>query len=76
MTTQTKQSQRQRIVSFCKIHGSITNRDAMISLRINSPTKRISELKDRGYIIDWIWEKGESSRYKRYYIKEPAGVTV
>lgn len=75
MTSQTKQSQRQRIVSYCKIHGSITNRDAMVTLRINSPTKRISELKEMGYIVDFEWEKGENSRYKRYYIKEP-GVSV
>ena len=67
---QTKASQRQRIVNHCREYGSITNRDAMVALRINSPTKRISELKDRGYIVDWVWEKGENTRYKRYYISE------
>ena len=70
MTNQAKESQRQRIVSFCRIHGSITNRDAMITLRINSPTKRISELRDRGYIVEDVWEEGENTRYKRYFIKE------
>lgn len=70
MTNQTKASQRQRIVNHCREHGSITNRDAMITLCINSPTKRISELRDRGYIVDTEWERGENARYKRYYIRE------
>ena len=69
---QTKASQRQRIVSFCEMNGSITVRDAYTKLNINSPTKRISELKSMGYDVDTEWERNETCRYKRYYISEPA----
>ena len=62
--------QRQKIVNFCREHGSITVRDAYDTLHINSPTKRISELRDRGYEVIAEWEKGLNSRYKRYYISE------
>lgn len=65
-----KVSQRRKILDYCAEHGSITNRDAMVTLLINSPTKRISELKSMGYIVDTEWEKGDNARYKRYFIKE------
>lgn len=71
MTSQTKLNHQKKIVNYCKAHGSITNRDAMVKLNINSPTKRISELIAKGYIVEKVWEKGKNSRYKRYYIKEP-----
>lgn len=67
---QAKIVQRQKIVQFCKEHGSITVRDAYDVLQINSPTKRISELKAKGYIVDTEWEKRGGKRYKRYYISE------
>ena len=70
MTTQTKANQRQRIVNYCREHGSITVREASEILRINSPTKRISELRDMGYIVEDEWEKSENTRYKRYFIRE------
>ena len=67
---QTKIVQRQKIVNFCREHGSITVRDAYDVLQINSPTKRISELKAKGYIVETEWEKRGDKRYKRYYISE------
>ena len=71
-----KATQRGRILAYCAEHGSITVRDAFEKLNINSPTKRISELRKSGaYDVRAIDESrvkdtGETVRYKRYFIKE------
>ena len=68
--------QRGKILQYCAEHGSITNREANLYLDINSPTKRISELKNSGCDVQTEWEErinssGNKVRYKRYYITEP-----
>ena len=71
-----KATQRGLILRYCKEHGSITIRDAFEKLKINSPSKRISELRLSGmYKVEGITEEktngsGDMRRYKRYYIKE------
>ena len=70
-----KQSQRQRILCYCMTHGSITIRDAFEQLDINSPSKRISELRRLGYTVDSVTETRINSRgievpYKRYFISK------
>jgi predicted ArsR family transcriptional regulator len=71
-------TQRAKILAFCKEHGSITVRDAATKLDINSPTKRISEMRLSGeYDVQSIDESrinssGETKRYKRYFIKSLA----
>ena len=71
-----KATQRGKILSYCAEHGSITVRDAFEKLHINSPTKRISELrKSGGYDVlaineSRVKDSGETVRYKRYFIKE------
>lgn len=72
----TKATQRMKIVQYCKEHGSITIRDAFEKLHINSPSKRISELRLSGF-YDVQAERetrvnsaGNEVRYKRYYISE------
>ena len=71
-----KATQRGKIIAYCAEHGSITVRDAFEKLNINSPTKRISELRKSGaYDVQAIDESrvkdnGETVRYKRYFIKE------
>lgn len=71
-----KATQRGLILRYCKEHGSITIRDAFEKLKINSPSKRISEIRLSGlYDVKAITEEkingsGEMRRYKRYYIKE------
>lgn len=67
------ESQRKRILKYCEDNGSITIREAFEELNINSPTKRISELRRLGYDVQDITETrrnaaGKSVRYKRYYI--------
>ena len=65
--------QRMKILDYCQEHGSITIREAY-KLDINSPTKRISEMRNStDYVVDDIWEyrinsKGIRKRYKRYFI--------
>ena len=66
-------TQKGKILRYCEKHGSITVRDAFEMLNINSPTKRISELKRAGYDVQSIMEErvnseGETVKFKRYFI--------
>lgn len=69
-----KATQKAKILSYCKQHGSITVRDACVKLGINSPTKRISEMRHSPlYDVQTIEEtrvkdNGETVRYNRYFI--------
>jgi hypothetical protein len=68
-------TQKAKILNYCDCYGSITIREAFTKLNINSPTKRISELRNSGqYIVDSIDESktdedGNTTRWKRYFIK-------
>ena len=71
-----KFNQRMKILNYCAEHGSITIRDAFEKLNINSPSKRISEMRLSGYDVQCEVEKrtnaaGTEVRYKRYFIHEP-----
>ena len=69
-----KATQRMKILAYCEKHGSITIREAFERLDINSPSKRISELRNSGlYFVDDITESktnedGSTTRWKRYFI--------
>jgi hypothetical protein len=71
-----KATQKSKILAFCELYGSITVRDAFEKLNINSPTKRISELRaSGGYDIETFEESnvnasGETVRYNRYFIRK------
>lgn len=72
-----KVTQRAKILDYCDKHGSITVRDAFNKLNINSPTKRISELRKAGYDVQTITESrakdnGDTVRYTRYFIRGEA----
>jgi hypothetical protein len=72
-----KATQRAKILAYCKEHGSITIRDAFEKLDINSPSKRISEMRHGGYDVQSIEEErvkedGSTVRFKRYFIKAVA----
>lgn len=72
-----KATQRAKILAYCKENGSITVRDMAVKLDINSPTKRISEMRHGGYDVQSIEEErvkkdGSIARYKRYFIKAVA----
>ena len=69
-----KATQLAKILAYCKEHGSITVRDALL-LDINSPRKCISDMRKKGYDVQTIEETrvnadGETVRYNRYFIKE------
>ena len=72
-------TQKMRIIEYCEKHGSITVREAFTKLNINSPTKRISEIKNSGlYTVKSIRESktgkdGHRRRWKRYFIKKKNG---
>lgn len=67
-------TQKGKILQYCAEHGSITIREAFEILDINSPSKRISELRKSGlYDVQAVEESrvnkaGEMKTYKRYYI--------
>lgn len=71
-----KATQKLKILDYCEKHGSITIREAFTKLNINSPSKRISEMRNSGlYSVDDVEEKktdksGNTIRWKRYFIKE------
>ena len=72
-------TQKAKILAYCDEHGSITIREAFTKLNINSPSKRISELRKSGqYSVDSIDESrtdesGNTTRWKRYFIRENGG---
>lgn len=66
-------SQKAKILQYCDTKGSITIREAFEELHINSPSKRISELKRLGYDVQSVSETrinaaGDEVRYNRYFI--------
>lgn len=67
-------TQKGKILGYCAEHGSITIREAF-GLDINSPSKRISELRHSPeYVVDDITEykyndEGKvETKFKRYFI--------
>lgn len=72
-------TQKGKILGYCAEHGSITIREAFEKLHINSPSKRISELRNSGlYDVKSIVETrvngdGDEVRFKRYFINAPEG---
>lgn len=72
-----KATQKHKILQYCAENGSITVRDAVVKLNINSPTKRISELRRAGYNVQTFDEEktkedGTTVRFRRYFIGGPA----
>ena len=69
-------TQKNKILAYCEQHGSITVREAFTKLNINSPTKRISEIRNSGlYSVNSVDESktdkdGNTTRWKRYFINE------
>ena len=64
-----KATQISQILAYCAEHGSITVREAFTELNINSPTKRISEIRKSGdYQVDSLEENRNGQRWKRYFL--------
>lgn len=68
-----RETQWSKIRAYLKEHGTATVRE-LFALGINSPTKRLSEMIERGEEIGSMWDthtnmNGETTRFKRYYNK-------
>ena len=74
MKEESKTNQRSKILDLIHERGSATVRDIFTELNINSPTKRLSELRKMGVIKeDWdfnLHEDGSKVRFKRYTLNE------
>lgn len=70
---QEKLSQCTKIVEYIKSHGSITPNDADRLFHCKRLASRMTDLKNRGYIVESKLEKGVNAdgmcvRYARYFI--------
>ncbi len=69
-----KSNQRNRILAYLEENGSATNREIFLYLNINSPTKRLSELRQMGLIDSETCTRtnadGETVRFSRYFLRE------
>lgn len=72
-------TQKGKILGYCAEHGSITIREAFEKLHINSPSKRISELRRSGdFDVKDTTEyrlnaDGVEVKFKRYFITKLEG---
>ena len=65
------QTQRDKVLSWLRSHGTLTVRDAVTELNIMSAPKRIEELRKMGYPIGMDWVTTESgTRYGVYRLEE------
>lgn len=69
-----KVTQQQKIVNYLQENPGATVRDLFVDLEINSPTKRISELRQLGMIhtvkCRAVNLKGEKKNFKRYFLRK------
>lgn len=66
-----KRTQRDKILSYLRKHGTLTVREAITELNIMSAPKRIEELRKEGYPITLDWVHTQSgSRYGVYKLEE------
>lgn len=66
-----KQTQRDKVLTWLKAHGTLTVREAVTELNIMSAPKRIEELRKMGYPIRMDWVTAESgARYGVYKLTE------
>ena len=64
-------TQQQKIVNYIKANGSATVRELFINCNINSPTKRLSELRQMGMITEERC-KSERGSFNRYFLRGEA----
>lgn len=71
-----KSNQQKKIIDYIRENGSATIRELFIYCNVNSPSKRISELRKMGLITTERCTRtkpsGENVRFCRYYLKENA----
>ena len=72
-----KNTQEQRVLSYMKDYGSITQTEAFFDLGVMRLASRISSLRKQGYKIESTLEKvknryGEACHIKRYRLSDDA----
>lgn len=76
MEKKIKKSQKNRIVQFLEVNPGSTSLDIATSLRISSPTKRLSELMQLGLVesvrCEEVNASGDVVRFCRYYVRKCA----
>ena len=65
------------IVNYLANHRGITQAEAISALGCYRLSARIAELKERGYLVERVWEDGVNrfgakTRYARYFIRKVA----
>lgn len=66
-----KQTQRDRVMTWLRAHGTLTVREAVTELNIMSVPKRIEELRKAGVPISMRWVQTDTgSRYGVYVLEE------
>ena len=72
MEEKIKLTQQQKILNYLVDNGSATVRELFIYCNINSPTKRLSELRKMGFITERTFTKtkadGKTVKYNKYYL--------
>lgn len=64
-------TQKDRVLSWLKTHGTLTTREAVTELNIMSVPKRIEELRKQGYPISMDWATTETgARYGVYKLAD------
>lgn len=70
-----KQTQRDKVLTWLKAHGTLTVREAVTELNIMSVPKRIEELRKAGYPIATKWlQTGNGTKYGMYVLLEEVEV--
>lgn len=74
MDNKNKMIQRDKIIAYLEKHGSATIRELFIYCGINSPSKRLSEMRQMG-LIDTVKchrknKDGRNVPFKRYYLRK------
>ena len=74
MEEKSKQTQHDKIIQYLKENGCASIRELFIYCNINSPSKRLSELRKMGMIYSENRERvnasGEKKRFKVYFLTE------
>lgn len=66
-------NQAKMALEYMQQHGSITSEDARYYLGISSFPKRICQIKEMGYEVDWEWVNvinrwGRKCHVKKYWL--------
>lgn len=63
--------QAQTVLEYLRLGRALSVMTAITVLKVNSLTKRISELRAAGYAVEDEWAKDHhGGRYKKYSLKE------